>query len=753
MSADFKQTLWKAADKLRAQMDAGEYKHIVLGLIFLKYISDTFAKQQDKVKEMVSAPSSDYFVSEDVAEYGAELEDRDYYTLDNVFWVPPEARWENLRSKAKQPDIGSLIDDAMTAIENENTSLRGKLDKRFGRAQLGQGVLGELIDLISTIGFADKYASSDLLGEVYEYFLGQFASAEGKKGGQFYTPSHVVKTLVAVLSPNSGRVYDPCCGSGGMFVQSEEFVKAHGGRVDDISIYGQESNPTTWRLAAMNLAIRGFAADLGKEPADTFARDQFPDVKFDYIMANPPFNISDWGGEKYESDPRWQFGRPPVGNANYAWLQHILWKLRPGGRAGIVLANGSLNSPDEKNIRREMIQNDVVEAIIVLPSHLFVNTNIGVSLWFLTNDKNQMVDRREKVLFVDARKMGDDDGRTKKVLSHENILSISSAVEFWRTDQRFENIVGFAAEATLKEIEERDWNLEAGSYVGFDSAEEFSSSSIEINEHVSTVVELTQNIINSSDSLKNKLLNSFDIKIENLISTNDSFKSTKSIIEPFECIQAHLENIYRHTKMLEELKTSLIRSWFIEFMPSKLLAAKENTGLNFELLSKFPNEFVESEVGNIPRGWCVVKLSQLFIERKEKVGDRSITEYSCTNKGVVPREEKFSKKLSKSIEKNKVAYKGDFIFGLSRSLMNFGMLEFESGCFSPAYKVYRMCGDYIVSVYLYEYMKLLPDYFYQIVSASSREGQKISEESFDFLHIVMPPEIRERCINLSVDED
>lgn len=257
MTEDIKVTLWKSADKLRAQMDAAEYKHIVLGLIFLKYISDSFTAQQDKIREMVSDPNSDYFISEDPFEYESELEERDYYAQDNVFWVPKQSRWETLRSKAKQPDIGPLVDDAMTAIETENQSLRGKLDKRFGRAQLGQGVLGELIDLISTIGFADKYQSTDLLGEVYEYFLGQFASAEGKKGGQFYTPAHVVKTLVAVLSPHTGRVYDPCCGSGGMFVQSEQFVKAHGGRVDDISIYGQESNPTTWRLAAMNLAIRG----------------------------------------------------------------------------------------------------------------------------------------------------------------------------------------------------------------------------------------------------------------------------------------------------------------------------------------------------------------------------------------------------------------------------------------------------------------------------------------------------------------
>ena len=301
-------------------MDAAEYKHLVLGLIFLKYISDSFVKQQEKIKLMVSDPKSEFFISEIPSEYESELEERDYYTQDNVFWVPQDARWESLRSKAKQPDIGSIIDLAMTAIENENINLRGKLDKRFGRAQLSQGVLGELVDLISTIGFSDSQNASDVLGEVYEYFLGQFASAEGKKGGQFYTPAHVVKTLVAVLAPHEGRVYDPCCGSGGMFVQSEQFVKSHGGRVDDISIYGQESNPTTWRLAAMNLAIRGFSADLGNEPDDTFAKDQFPDLKFDYIMANPPFNISDWGGEKYENDPRWKYGRPPISNANYAWL-------------------------------------------------------------------------------------------------------------------------------------------------------------------------------------------------------------------------------------------------------------------------------------------------------------------------------------------------------------------------------------------------------------------------------------------------
>ena len=469
MADDFKQILWRSADKLRSQMDAAEYKHIVLGLIFLKYISDSFVAQQENVRKMVSDPSSEYFISADPGEYQQELEERDYYTQDNVFWVPQEARWETLRSQAKQPDIGGLIDAAMTAIENENISLRGKLDKRFGRAQLGQGVLGELIDLISTVGFDAEEDSSDVLGEVYEYFLGQFASAEGKKGGQFYTPAHVVKTLVAVLSPYQGRIYDPCCGSGGMFVQSERFVEAHGGRVEDISIYGQESNPTTWRLAAMNLAIRGFSADLGGEPADTFGQDQFPDLKFDYILANPPFNISDWGGEKYESDVRWQFGRPPVGNANYAWLQHMLWKLRPGGQAGVVLANGSMssNTGSEGQIREAMVRGDVVEVMVALPGQLFLNTQIPVCLWFLTNDKTvNGRDRGGETLFIDARQLGTMETRVLKVFTDEDIAKIAGTVQSWKTGEDYEDVAGFCKSVSLEEIEKNGFVLTPGRYVG-----------------------------------------------------------------------------------------------------------------------------------------------------------------------------------------------------------------------------------------------------------------------------------------------
>ena len=467
---DFKETLWKSADKLRNQMDAAEYKHIVLGLIFLKYISDTFDNQKNKIKQMISDKKSDLFISEDPKVYEKELEDRDYYTKDNVFWVPQKARWEKIRAQAKQPDIGSIIDKSMVEIENENKSLQGKLDKRFGRTQLEAGKLGELIDLISKIGFTDEQKASDLLGEVYEYFLGQFATAEGKKGGQFYTPGHIVKTLVAVLSPHKGRIYDPCCGSGGMFVQSEEFVKSHGGKIDDVSIYGQESNPTTWRLAAMNLAIRGLAVDLGKTHGDTFANDQFPDLKFDYIMANPPFNISDWNGEKYENDVRWKYGRPPVGNANYAWLQHMMWKLKSGGQAGIVLANGSMssNTSNERQIRESMIKGDVVEAMIALPGQLFFNTQIPCCLWFLTNDKTKNGrDRRNETLFIDAKNLGTMQTRVLKVLTHEDIRKIKDAVSSWKTGSNYEDVKGFCKSIKIEEIEKNSFALNPGRYVGF----------------------------------------------------------------------------------------------------------------------------------------------------------------------------------------------------------------------------------------------------------------------------------------------
>jgi len=503
---DFKETLWKAADKLRNQMDAAEYKHIVLGLIFLKYISDTFDIQKNKIKKTVSDKKSDLFISEDPKVYEKELEDRDYYTKDNVFWVPQKARWEKIRAQAKQSDIGSIIDKALIEIENENKFLQGKLDKRFGRTQLEEGVLGQLIDKISEIGFTEEQKAQDLLGEVYEYFIGQFATAEGKKGGQFYTPSHIVKTLVAVLSPHKGRIYDPCCGSGGMFVQSEEFVKSHGGKVDDVSIYGQESNPTTWRLAAMNLAIRGLSVDLGKTHANTFANDQFQDLKFDYIMANPPFNISDWGGENYENDVRWKYGRPPVGNANYAWLQHMLWKLKEGGQAGIVLSNGSMssNTSGEDDIRKAMIQGDVIETMIALPGQLFLNTQIPCCLWFLTNDKTKNGrDRRNETLFIDARNLGTMKSRVLKVLTDEDIYKISNTVSLWRKGGDYKDIKGYCKSATNKEIEKNDYALTPGRYV---EVLEDEDDGIPFNIKIDKLIKDYSNLIVESDENNKKIL-------------------------------------------------------------------------------------------------------------------------------------------------------------------------------------------------------------------------------------------------------
>ncbi|MCP5279466.1 MAG: SAM-dependent DNA methyltransferase [Thiobacillus sp.] len=482
MNQDLQKTLWAAADKLRSNMDAAEYKHVVLGLIFLKYISDAFDERRLDLKAAFTDPGHDLYLGEDTetrAQIPAMLEDRDFYTMANVFWVPESARWEAIRNQAKQPDIGKRIDDALIAIEQDNARLKGILDKRFARTQLEPGRLGELIDLISSIGFGAKDKAKDTLGEVYEYFLGQFASAEGKKGGQFYTPASVVKVLVEVLSPHKGKVYDPCCGSGGMFVQSEKFVESHGGKFGDLSIYGQEANPTTWRLVAMNLAIRGMDFNLGKEPADTFHRNQHPDLKADYVLANPPFNISDWGGDKLASDPRWVHGTPPAGNANYAWLQHILWHLKPGGQAGVVLANGSMssNQNNEGAIRKAMVEADAVEVMVALPPQLFFNTQIPACLWFLAKDKTQHGrDRRGEFLFIDARKLGTMQTRVLRVFEDEDIAKIANAVHAWRQDgetsEPYADVPGFCRAVKLAEIAEHGYVLTPGRYVGAEEAED-----------------------------------------------------------------------------------------------------------------------------------------------------------------------------------------------------------------------------------------------------------------------------------------
>jgi type I restriction enzyme M protein len=456
----FEATLWQAADKMRGHMDAAEYKHVALGLIFLKYISDAFAERHQQLLAEVAQ--------------GADPEDRDEYRAENVFWVPKEARWEFLQKNAKQPTIGTLLDDAMAAIERDNLTLKGVLPKDYARPALDKQRLGELIDLVGTIGLGDKgNRSKDILGRVYEYFLSQFASAEGKKGGQFYTPRSVVGLLVEMLAPYKGRVFDPCCGSGGMFVQSEKFVEAHGGRIGDISVYGQESNPTTWKLAKMNLAIRGIDNNLGAEHADSFRRDLHKDLKADYVLANPPFNDSDWGGASLREDVRWQYGVPPAGNANFAWVQHFIHHLAPQGLAGFVLANGSMssNTSGEGEIRRQIIEADLVDCMVALPGQLFYSTPIPVCLWFLARDKKngRFRDRRGETLFIDARKLGHLVDRTHRELSDEETARIAGTYHAWRGDKGagdYEDVAGFCKSAKLREIAEHNYVLTPGRYVG-----------------------------------------------------------------------------------------------------------------------------------------------------------------------------------------------------------------------------------------------------------------------------------------------
>jgi len=457
----FEKELWQAADALRSNMDAAEYKHVVLGLIFLKYISDAFEEQHAKLEAQ--------------RDQGADPEDPDEYRAVNVFWVPREARWSHLKAQAKQPTIGKIVDDAMAAIERDNPSLKGVLPKDYAHPRLDKQRLGQLIDLIGTIGLGDKAnRSKDILGRVYEYFLSQFASAEGKKGGQFYTPRCVVQVLVEMLRPFKGRVYDPCCGSGGMFVQSEKFVEAHGGRIGDISIYGQESNHTTWRLAKMNLAIRGIDGNLGKEHADSFHRDLHPDLKADYILANPPFNMSDWGGERLKDDKRWKFGIPPAGNANFAWVQHFIHHLAPTGLAGFVLANGSMssNQSGEGEIRKNIIEADLVDCMVALPGQLFYSTQIPVCLWFIARDKKnkRFRDRRGETLFIDARQLGTMVDRVHRELTEEDIRRIAATYHAWRGDkdcrQQYEDIPGFCKAATLEDIRRHNHILTPGRYVG-----------------------------------------------------------------------------------------------------------------------------------------------------------------------------------------------------------------------------------------------------------------------------------------------
>ena len=509
--------LWKTADMLRKNIDAAEYKHIVLGLIFLKYISDAFEELYAKLLTEVDE--------------GADPEDKEEYKAENIFFVPQEARWSFLQSRAKLPDIGKLVDEAMDLIEKENpVELKGVLPKVYARQNLDPTSLGKLIDEVSKIALGDtKARSADILGHVFEYFLGEFALAEGKKGGQFYTPRSVVELLVEMLEPYSGRVFDPCCGSGGMFVQSEKFVKDHQGKVSDISIYGQESNQTTWRLCKMNLAIRGIDSSQVKwNNEGSFLNDAHKDVKADYIIANPPFNVSDWGGELMRTDGRWQYGTPPVGNANFGWLQHFIYHLAPTGQAGVVLSKGALTSKTsgEGDIRKALIEAGLIDCIVNLPAKLFLNTQIPAALWFMSRNRQngKFRDRTKEILFIDARNLGHLINRRTRELSEEDIKKIAETYHNWRNTEGVENhkssnhqspkyqdIAGFCASASIEKVKELDYVLTPGRYVGlpddeddFDFNARFEALKTELAAQLQEEAALNQQIL---DNLSKIILN------------------------------------------------------------------------------------------------------------------------------------------------------------------------------------------------------------------------------------------------------
>lgn len=448
----FEKQLWAAADKLRGSMDASEYKHVVLGLIFLKYISDRF---EDRYNELASEGE------------GFE-EDKDEYTMEGIFFVPPQARWSHIKNNAASPEIGKIVDEAMTAIENDNKQLKGVLPKNYARPELEKRRLGEVINLFTNLKLHGK-EEQDTLGRVYEYCLSMFADAEGKRGGEFYTPACVVRTLVEVMRPYKGRVYDPACGSGGMFVQSAKFIEAHQGNLQNISVYGQESNPTTWKMCIMNLAIRGIEANLGQYNADTFTNDQHKVLKADYVLANPPFNM-DWPQAQVSGDVRWKYGLPPAANANYAWMQHMIHHLAPNGKLGLVLANGSLSSQasGEGDIRKKILEDDMVECIVAMPSQLFYTTQIPVCLWFISRNKK----RAGETLFIDARNMGSMISRKLKELTDEDIRKIGDTAKNWQDDENYEDIAGFCKAATLDEIKKNDYILTPGRYVGLPEEED-----------------------------------------------------------------------------------------------------------------------------------------------------------------------------------------------------------------------------------------------------------------------------------------
>lgn len=710
---DLKETLWKAAEKLRNQMDAAEYKHIVLGLIFLKYISDTFDIQKNKIEQLVSDEKSDFFISQDPKIYKKELEDRDYYTQDNVFWVPEKARWEKLRAKAKQPDIGSIIDNAMIEIENENKFLKGKLDKRFALTELNEGVLGSLIDQISKIGFNSESLSKDLLGEVYEYFLGKFALAEGKKGGQFYTPSHVVETLVSIISPYKGRIYDPCCGSGGMFVQSHQFIKSHGGKINDVSIYGQESNPTTWRLALMNLSIRGFSADLGRTHGDTFGKDQFPDLKFDYILANPPFNDSDWGGEKFLNDQRWIYGQPPLSNANYAWLQHIIYKLKNNGKAAVVLAKASLtsNSSNENIIRKNLINENIVDAIIELPDKLFTNFSGPVCIWVF--DKNK---KNKNILLIDASKFGKMQDASLKYLDKDEITKLGLTYNNWKSNTNFKNINNFCKSVSPEEIKKLDYSLSVQRYLFKDD----KKNDISTEDEIASLLERFEFLKVSSENSNKKILNSLK-QFKFKVSSKEKETSNLNI-----------------NQTLEKIGIKIFKLWFVDY---KIPGHNIIDNKKFKIVDNL----------KIPEGWSYEKCKERFDISIGRTPPRKEFKWFSDDENDIPwlsiadmkDANIYIKKTSEFLTKDAIKKFNVPIIKPGTTICSFKLtvgrvaITSENIATNEAIAHYVPKKDNFLNIYIYFYLK---NFLFKSLGSTSSIGTAINSTILKEMKIIFPPD-------------
>ena len=728
----FEEKLWLAADKLRNNMDAAEYKHVVLGLVFLKYISDTFEAHHSKLV----AGKGDYKDS--------DPEDQDEYRAENVFWVPPAARWAYLQNSAKQTTIGKIVDDAMVAIERDNPRLKGVLPKDYARPGLDKQRLGELIDLIGTItliatpselGTGKTHRSVDLLGRVYEYFLTKFASAEGKNGGQFYTPSCVVRLLVGMLAPYKGRVYDPCCGSGGMFVQSEKFVVEHGGRIGDISVYGQESNATTRKLALMNLAIRGIEADFGEEQADTFRRDLHPDLKADFVLANPPFNDSDWF--RKDDDVRWAYGIPPKGNANFAWVQHFIYHLAPRGMAGFVLANGSMssNKSGEGEIRKALVEADLVDCMVALPGHLFYNMYSQVCVWFLAKNKQNTGwrERTGETLFIDARNLGTMTDRTHRELSDDDIMTVSNTYHAWSRPnypRLYADIPGFCKATNLGTIRKKSYNLIPARYVG---SEEMGSVDLPFEEALAGIKDRLSPLV---AEMANRTT-ATTTHLDNLLLAKSARKQpSKQTKQKSDLSVAELSN--QICDAYADFAKVLFRSWFVDFEPSILKSQGHKPKLPMEIAQLFPSEFEDSELGEIPKGWRIGTYAEILAPVSSRIGELKAPEYSATVRGLELRELRFNKQLAHAQTKNKKICKNDLVFGLSRKVINFGLMTGDIGSVSPVYEIFQVRSDVYVPELLELYIRYYMRMHIDILKSGAREGAPIDREYLLSKEVLIP---------------